>query len=152
MRNRFLGAFVGLMTVGSLVACGGGDAEPEGGAATPAPAPAPPPAAVGANVELPEGVTQEMVTQGQQVFAGPGLCTTCHGPDASGTTLAPSLRDTEWLNVEQGTYDEIVNVIITGVAQPVQHPAPMPARGGSQISDEQVRQVAAYVYAIAHGG
>jgi mono/diheme cytochrome c family protein len=153
MRNRFLGAFVGMLTVGSLVACGGGDAQPEGGAVTPAPAPAPaPPPAGGANVQLPEGVTQDMVAQGQQVFTGAGLCQTCHAADGSGTALAPSLRDTNWLNVSQGTFDELVTVITNGVPQPVEHPAPMPPRGGSQITDEQVRQVAAYVYSISHGG
>lgn len=151
MRNKILGAAMGLLT-GALVACGGGDAGE--GAATPPPPPPPaatPPAAAPAQVALPEGVTQEMVTQGQAVFTGAGLCGTCHMPDGTGGPLAPNLHDATWINID-GSYDAIVNLIMTGVAEPKEHPAPMPARGGSTISDEQVRQVAAYVYTLSHGG
>jgi mono/diheme cytochrome c family protein len=35
------------------------------------------------------------------------------------------------------------------VPTPKQHPAPMPARGGGQITDDQVREVAAYIYSIS---
>jgi mono/diheme cytochrome c family protein len=100
---------------------------------------------------LPDGVTQEMVTQGQALFTGTGGCLACHGADATGTPLAPNLTDTTWLNVPTGTYDEIVNLIMTGVPQPKEAPAPMMAKGGSTITDEQVRQVAAYVYSISRG-
>jgi mono/diheme cytochrome c family protein len=93
-----------------------------------------------------------MVTQGQTIFTGAGLCQSCHGPDGSGTALAPNLRDQEWLNLQTGSYDEIVNLVNTGVATPKQAPAPMPAKGGSQITEEQVRQVAAYVYSLSRGG
>ena len=36
-----------------------------------------------------------------------------------------------------------------GVPQPKQHPAPMPAKGGAPLTDEQVKQVSAYVYSIS---
>lgn len=152
MRNKILGTTFGVLT-GALVACGGGG-DAGGDAATPPPAPPPaaaPPAAPAA-VELPAGVTQDMVTQGQAIFSGAGLCSTCHAPDGSGGPLAPNLRDQTWLNIASGTYDEIVGVVTSGVAEPQEHPAPMPARGGSTISDDQVRQVAAYVYTLSHGG
>ena len=45
-------------------------------------------------------------------------------------------------------YDEIVSNIINGVPQPKEHPSPMPARGGSSITDEQVRAVGAYVWSL----
>lgn len=150
MRNRILGATFSVLT-GALIACGGGG-DAGDSAATPAPPPAPPPAATPAAVQLPAGVTQEMVTQGQAIFTGDGLCATCHSPDGTGGPLAPNLHDSEWLNIPEGTYDEIVNIVMTGVTEPKQHPAPMPARGGSAISDDQVRQVAAYVYTLSHGG
>ena len=158
MGNRVMRALIGVFAVGALVGCGGGDAgDTDTGAVPPAATPpaATPPAATppaGTAVELPEGVTQEMVTQGQAIFTGAGLCQSCHGPDASGTALAPNLLDQEWLNIQTGSYDEIVELVNTGVAQPQQAPAPMPPKGGSQITDEQVRQVAAYVYSISRGG
>lgn len=100
--------------------------------------------------ELPEGVTQEMVNQGQQVFTGT-TCFTCHGPDGSGTTLAPNLRSGPWLNIERGDLAEIEAIIRSGVASPVQFPAPMPPMGGANLTDDQVRNVAAYVYSISRG-
>ena len=112
--------------------------------AAPAAAPAPTVA------QLPAGVTQDMVNQGQQIFTSTGQCYTCHGPDAKGTQLAPNLTDSEWLNIS-GKYDEIVNLVHSGVPQPKQHPAPMPAMGGAQLTDDQVKQVAAYVWSLGGG-
>lgn len=139
-----------------LSACGGDAGEqatPAGDAdtaATGTPAQPTPQPTPGASVDLPEGVTQEMVAQGEQIF-NQQICFSCHGADGVGTTLGPALTDDEWLNTD-GTYDGIVNIIRTGVTQPVEFPAPMPPMGGIQLTDEQVRQVAAYVYSISHGG
>jgi mono/diheme cytochrome c family protein len=140
----------------SALACGGGDDTGDTGApdtmsATP-PAATPPagtPPAGGA--QLPEGVTPEMVTAGQQIFAGVGICMTCHGPDATGTPLAPNLTDQTWINVD-GSYEQIVQLVTTGVPQPVEHPSPMPPMGGAQLTEQQIREVAAYVYSLSHGG
>lgn len=145
---------VGAAAVALMAACGGGgDAGNDMDTPPPAPpATTTPPPTTGGNVMLPDGVTQEMVTQGQAIFTGAGACTACHGPDATGTPLAPNLTDSTWLNLQNGTYDEIVNLIMTGVPQPKEAPAPMMPKGGSTITDEQVRQVAAYVYSISHGG
>lgn len=101
-----------------------------------------------AAADLPEGVTQEMVTAGETVFGGSGMCFACHGVGGAGGPLAPALNDSEWLHVE-GAYEELVQLITTGVPNPVQFAAPMPARGGAPLSDEQVREVAAYVFAIS---
>lgn len=110
------------------------------------------PAAAGpdlAALSLPAGVTAAMVEEGQALYGGSGNCFTCHGAAGAGSPLAPQLNDGEWLNIA-GQYEEIVNVIMNGVMQPKQYAVPMPARGGSTITDEQVRAVAAYVYAISH--
>jgi cbb3-type cytochrome c oxidase subunit III len=141
----------GLLTAVALVAftaCG--DAEPDAQQQDTQGAPAAPAQQVGANVALPEGVTLDMVQQGKQVFETT-TCFTCHGMDATGTTLAPSLRDQNWLNSD-GSFDGIVGTVRTGVAQPVEYPGMMPAMGGASLSDDQIRAVAAYVYAISHGG
>lgn len=155
MRRTHWVAGVAVFSVVVLAACGGGDGADTGDMADePAPSvePAPADPAPAGGGQLPEGVTQEMVAQGQGIFNGNGNCMTCHGADGSGTALAPNLRDSEWINVPNGTFEEIIGVVRAGVAQPRQYPAPMPAMGGATLSEEQVRAVSAYVYSISHGG
>lgn len=120
-------------------------------------APPPPPVTggvpgAGANTpivatNLPSGVTQAMVDEGQQLFGT--ACAACHGGGGRGSTIAPALVDDEWLNIGGG-FDEIVNVIHTGVPNPKQFAGAMPALGGGNFNDEQVRKLAAYVYALSH--
>ena len=99
--------------------------------------------------ELPEGVTAEMVAEGETLFGTTGLCFSCHGPTGEGVPqLGPDLTDDEWLNTD-GTYAGIIDVVMNGVAEPVEAAAPMVARGGSAITDDQVRAVAAYVYTLS---
>ena len=153
MRRRNWSAFIALFTVIAATACEKKEENTTINAdtavvAAPAPAPAATPAAP---ATLPAGVTAEMVTQGQQIFSGQGNCFTCHGPDAKGTQLAPNLTDAEWLNSD-GTFEAVVQTIAVGVPTPKQHPAPMPAKGGSSITDDQIKAVAAYVYSISHAG
>lgn len=99
-------------------------------------------------VDLPEGVTQEMVAAGQTLFGGGGMCFACHGANGAGGPLAPALNDSEWLHIDGG-YDALVEIINAGVPTPVQFAAAMPPRGGAPITDEQVREIAAYVYSIS---
>jgi mono/diheme cytochrome c family protein len=49
-------------------------------------------------------------------------------------------------------YDEILQLFSDGVADPAVHPAPMPPKGGSNISEDQIRAVAAYVWTLANRG
>ena len=100
-------------------------------------------------VELPEGVTQEMVAAGEQVFSGAGFCFTCHGANGGGTPLAPALNDGDWLHID-GSYDEILRIVHEGEQQPAQYPAAMPPMGGAQLTEQQIREVAAYVYTLSH--
>ena len=100
--------------------------------------------------ELPEGVTAAMVEEGGALFAGDGICMTCHGEAGAGTPVGPTLADGEWLNID-GSYEAIVELVMTGVAQPKQHPVPMLPRGGTEITDDQVKAVAAYVWTLAQG-
>ena len=127
----------------------GGEAEGEGkakGAAQVEPDDSALPQASG--VALPSGVTAAMVADGRKQFGT--TCVVCHGPDARGTQLGPSLRDGEWLHVS-GTYEEIATLIHTGVPEPKEHPVPMPPRGGGPFTEEQVRALAAYVYSLGQG-
>lgn len=115
---------------------------PEPAAGAPAEA-----ATAGAGVQLPQGVTQEMVAAGDETFNG-STCFSCHGADGAGGPLAPTLNDSEWLHID-GSYDAIVGIINSGVPTPQQFPAPMPPQGGASLTEEQVRELAAYVYAIS---
>lgn len=104
------------------------------------------PAAPAAQVQLPPGVTQAMVTEGKQVFDT--SCFACHGTGGAGGPLAPPLNDKAWLHID-GAYEAIVAIVTNGVPVPRQFPAPMPPKGGAPINDQQVRAVAAYVYSIS---
>lgn len=106
------------------------------------------PAAVTIPPNLPQGVTAQMINDGNTIFHGAGNCFTCHGADAKGTSLAPDLTATTHLWVSD--YPSYVKLIMAGVPQPKQHPAPMPAKGGSTITDDQVKAVAAYEWALSH--
>jgi len=156
MRIHRVAAHLGILaSAGLFAACGGDQSQPasesppQPAADAGAPAPAADAPAVG---NLPAGVTAEMVAQGQQIFHGQGICFTCHGQNGIGTPLAPNLTDQEWVNLAGGPdlYEQIVQNVITGVPQPKEHPAPMPPMGGAQLTDEQVRAVAAYVYSLSN--
>lgn len=99
--------------------------------------------------ELPEGVTAEMVEQGKAVYGGAGICSSCHGPAGAGIpSLGANLTDAEWVHSD-GSYEEIVTTILEGVtAQESSSGVPMPAKGGTNISDDDVKAVAAYVWTL----
>lgn len=137
-----------VLTVSTLIigACGGAEEPEEAPPEAPAAEPAEPPQQ---QVALAEGVTQEQFDQGRQLFSGQGGCQVCHGPEAQGTQLAPDLTDTEWLNITDPSLETVDQLIRTGVAEPKEHPAPMPPMGGANLSDEQVRALSGYVLSIA---
>ncbi len=152
--RRLVNTVVGGIALTMFAACGGGDQGQTTQQAPAATAAAKPDSGMAmgnmANMQLPAGVTMEMVAQGDSIFHGAGQCQTCHGADAKGTPLAPDLTDDTWLNTTGRNYDEIVKLVTTGVPQPKQHPSPMPAKGGSTITDDQVKAVAAYVLSLGH--
>lgn len=103
-----------------------------------------------AQAQLPDGVTQEMIAQGQKLFAGQGLCMACHGTDAKGIpNLGADLSDQEWIHSD-GSYQGILKSIMDGVASDRSTTGTvMPPKGGSRISAEQLKAVAAYVWSIS---
>lgn len=147
--QRRMTALFGAVVV-ALGACGGGSDASANEEAPAAQAEAPPAEHAAMAMDLPEGVTQEMVTAGKAIFEGAGLCATCHGADGTGTALAPNLTDAEWLNIPAKSMDAIIATVTTGVATPKQHPSPMPPKGGSNLTDQQIRDVAAYVFTLSH--
>lgn len=95
----------------------------------------------------PAGVTQAMVDAGQQSFAT--VCVACHASGGAGGPAGPALNDGDWINIS-GAFPEIVTVIANGVPQPKEYAGAMPPKGGGNFTDEQVRELAAYVYALSH--
>jgi mono/diheme cytochrome c family protein len=100
---------------------------------------------------LPKGVTAAMVEKGKQLFEGQGLCAACHGFDGKGA-VGPDLTDTVWVH-NKGSFEEIAAQIIRGIPESESKSGNiMPPRGGSTLSDEELRAVAAYVWSLSHGG
>lgn len=132
-------------------ACGGGGdgaaTEETGAETTPEPAPEAP-AAV--EVDLPDGVTAEMVAQGKQIFGGAGICFTCHGQSGEGMpNLGANMTDSQWLHSD-GSYEGIIETITAGVpAEKSTSGSPMVARGGTNLPDDQIAAVAAYVWTLS---
>jgi len=94
-------------------------------------------------------VTPELIAQGDKVFHGPGNCYACHGTNAQGS-VGPNLTDAEWIH-SKGSYEDIVKQVTNGVPKEESKSGiVMPPRGGSTISDEDVKAVAAYVYSLSH--
>ena len=112
---------------------------------------APQPAASKAS-SLPEGVTPLMIASGDSIFHK-GSCQRCHGMDAKGTPRGVDLTDDTWIHIK-GTYPEIVKIVTDGIPKEEIKLAtaqfPMRPRGGSNLTDEQIRDVAAYVYSLSH--
>ncbi len=98
---------------------------------------------------LPPGVTAKMVTEGASLFTGPGICIACHGPDGKGIpNLGANLTDTEWLHSD-GSYEGILKTIRDGVGPDESSTGTaMPPKGGSSLTDEQLKAVAAYVWSL----
>ena len=94
-----------------------------------------------------------MVTMGDSLFHA-SSCVRCHGPDAKGRQNGPDLTSGHFMHLPMGSYAEIVNIITTGVpADSIKDPShrlPMRARGGNNLTDDQIKAIAAYVYKLSH--
>jgi mono/diheme cytochrome c family protein len=108
------------------------------------------PAAAQVTAERPAGVTDSSIAWGRQLFHGSANCAACHGVDALGTNEGPALTGALWLH-GPGTYQWLVEQIKAGIpAHRTWTRKPMPMRGWSNMPDDDVRAVAAYVWSITH--
>jgi mono/diheme cytochrome c family protein len=99
--------------------------------------------------QAPAAMTPAAIALGDSLFHSKGNCYACHGANAQGA-VGPNLTDAEWIHSD-GSYDAIVKQITTGVtAEESKSKVPMPPKGGSQITDDEVKAVAAYVYSLSH--
>jgi glucose/arabinose dehydrogenase/mono/diheme cytochrome c family protein len=105
-----------------------------------------------ASLPIPPGATAAQLALGARVFhgqAGGGTCEGCHGSNAQGTPLAPSLTSGKWLWGD-GSLASIARTVNDGVPNPKDYRSPMPPKGGAQLSGADVDAVAAYVWALGH--
>ena len=102
-----------------------------------------------ARAQAPAAVTPAAIALGDSLFHSKANCYACHGANAKGA-VGPDLTDSVWIHSD-GSYDAIVKQITTGVtAEESKSKIPMPPKGGSQITDDEVKAVAAYVYSLSH--
>jgi mono/diheme cytochrome c family protein len=97
-------------------------------------------------------VTPAMIALGDSIFHGKvagGTCITCHQANAKGIPgLAADLTDKTWLHGD-GSLAAIIATIEKGVPKPKQAVSPMLPRGGTNLTSDQIRAVAAYVYSLS---
>ncbi|MEO8478634.1 MAG: c-type cytochrome [Gemmatimonadota bacterium] len=92
-----------------------------------------------------------LIAAGKLLFEGRGLCMGCHGTAGEGM-LGPTTQlnagKEKWLH-HDGSLEAIIKMISTGIdAGHSVSGQVMPARGGSRLTDAQIRAVAAYVQVL----
>jgi mono/diheme cytochrome c family protein len=93
-----------------------------------------------------------MVALGDRVYhgqVGGAACTGCHGANGAGSPVGPDLTSKKWM-WSDGSFAGILKAITDGVPQPKQFRSPMPPMGGAQLTTDQARAVAAYVWGLSH--
>jgi glucose/arabinose dehydrogenase/mono/diheme cytochrome c family protein len=111
-----------------------------------------PDAGAAARLPVPQGATAGMVALGDRIYhgkVGGAACTGCHGDSGQGSPLGPDLTGKKWL-WSDGSYPGITKTITEGVSQPKEYRSPMPPLGGAQLTPDQVKAVAAYVWSRSH--
>ncbi len=100
----------------------------------------------------PAEVTDSAVARGAEIFHGGGGCVSCHGIEAAGTDSGPALRQGVWLHGAD-SYPAIVRRVMHGIPKDMTlRDIPMPMRGASELTDDMVHAVAAYVWWVSHPG
>ncbi len=100
----------------------------------------------------PPGATVAEVALGSRIYDGQvasAPCAGCHGTDGKGSPQGPDLTSGKWLWGD-GSFAAIAHTITVGVPRPKEYGAPMPPKGGAELSASQVSAVAAYVWALSH--
>lgn len=138
----------------AYTACPNLDAGPGEVAATAAKPPegTHPDAGAAAALPVPAGATRAMLDLGDRIYhgqVGGAACTGCHGDRGQGSPLGPDLTGKKWL-WSDGSWQGITKTITDGVSQPKQYRSPMPPMGGAQLTPDQLKAVAAYVWSISH--
>jgi len=107
--------------------------------------------AIAAGASSAQDVSREVLEEGASLFKGLGLCHACHGPEAKGIpNLGADLTDDDWQHSD-GSLEGILETIKQGVTGDNSSTGTlMPPKGGSSLSEDQLRAVAAYVWSLSH--
>lgn len=99
---------------------------------------------------LPTGMTIADIVRGDSLYHSKGTCFVCHGLEGEGRPAAGDAL-TVALNWAQADWKSIDSLIDNGIPQVLtRSPIQMPPRGGrSDLTEAEVRSVAAYVWAIS---
>lgn len=103
---------------------------------------------------LPPGMTVAMLQAGDSLFHGRAGCFGCHGIEGQGL---PAAGDAVTVELDYVAYNwrSIDSLIAAGIPDALtRSPIAMPARGArGDLTDEEIRRVAAYIWAISqtHG-
>ncbi len=111
-----------------------------------------PEAGAAASLPVPPGSTPDQVALGKKVFdgdVGGATCAGCHGAGGVGSPVGADLTSGKWL-WSDGSVEGITKTILAGVPEPKEHPGAMPPKGGVELSDDHVKAVAAYVWALGN--
>ena len=100
---------------------------------------------------LPSGMTLDVIRSGDSLYRGKAGCVTCHGPDGFGMNDAGSAI-TMGLSFIPAQWQAIDSLVTAGIPEAITRSSvAMPPRGiGQNLSPEETRAVAAYVWAIAN--
>ena len=99
---------------------------------------------------FPPGMTLDLVRLGDSLFHRQAACFACHGTEGEGLPAAGDAISVG-LSYVQPEWQAIDSLISTGIPDALtRSPITMPARGArSDLTDQQLKAVAAYVWAIS---
>jgi len=101
-------------------------------------------------IKRPDQVTDSAVARGRELFHGAGNCSACHGVEGVGTDSGAPLAQGVWLHGED-SYEGILSRVVHGIPMETStRGTAMPMRGWNTLSNQEVRDVAAYVWVISH--
>lgn len=101
-------------------------------------------------LKRPTPVTDSAIARGRALFHGSANCAACHGIEGVGTDSGAPLAQGIWLHGED-SYEAIVSRVVHGIPRAVStRGTTMPMRGWNPMTDQEVRDVAAYVWHISH--
>jgi mono/diheme cytochrome c family protein len=101
--------------------------------------------------QLPSGVTEQMIGEGQSLYFGEGRCNGCHGETAKGVEGAGSdLTDGEWKLAADGSFQSLLAVISDGLTHAQTEGWAMPGRG--ELSEDEAKALAAYIWSLSSTG
>jgi mono/diheme cytochrome c family protein len=92
-----------------------------------------------------------MVAEGATLFAGTARCSRCHGDGGVDGRFGPNLADDTWVHINPANptaMTDLVNLIRTGIAEPLIGTSGMPAMGGAQLTEPQMQALAAYILSL----